>query len=63
MVSLSEGDDKAVGARSDPTGGESFPLQALPLSRLFLLRRGGGPGHDAIVTTVDQSDIRVLVNA
>jgi len=38
-------------------------LPRLFLSRLLLLRQGGGPGHDAIVTTVDQSDIRVLVNA
>jgi hypothetical protein len=41
---------------------KSSPSKALS-SRLFLLRRGGGPGHDAIVTTVDQSGIRVLVNA
>ena len=58
LVSLAER------AGSDPTGGE-FSLKALPLflSRLFLLQRSGRPGHDAIVTTVDQSGIRVLVNA
>jgi hypothetical protein len=62
-VSLPVGDDTTVGAGNDPTGGEVFSLQGSFLSRLFLLRRGGGPGHDAIVTTVDQSGIRVLANA
>jgi hypothetical protein len=60
--SLPDGDDQNAGARNDPTGCE-FSSKAPSLSRLFLLRQGGGPGHDAIVTTVDQSDIRVLVNA
>jgi hypothetical protein len=47
---------------SSAAAGGSFPLKALLFSR-FLLRWNGGPGHDAIVTTVDQSGIRVLGNA
>jgi hypothetical protein len=41
----------------------AFSLLKAILSMLFLLRQDGGPGHDANVTTVDQSGIRVLDNA